>query len=167
MFSRRAFSAMLAGSVAAMRGSFAQAATQRMAFYLLERDRDGGRALAEAHARLEVDEQRLPRREAGAERAPERPWAPVLHVGRAGHGEEGDAEKEDEADDLLGTVRVLRRVTHVRVAQGGDRHGDPGARGLVLRIAHERSPIQKQTRTRPPTPISRATKLRRPNSACA
>src|ERR1700692_2630687 len=33
MFSRRAFSAMLAGSVAAMRGSFAQAATQRMAFY--------------------------------------------------------------------------------------------------------------------------------------
>jgi 6-phosphogluconolactonase len=33
MFSRRAFSAVLAGSVAAMRGSFAQAATQRMAFY--------------------------------------------------------------------------------------------------------------------------------------
>jgi 6-phosphogluconolactonase (cycloisomerase 2 family) len=33
MFSRRAFSAMLTGSVAAMRGSFAQAATQRMAFY--------------------------------------------------------------------------------------------------------------------------------------
>src|ERR1700730_5454854 len=33
MFSRRAFSVMLAGSVAAMRGSLAQAATQRMAFY--------------------------------------------------------------------------------------------------------------------------------------
>jgi hypothetical protein len=31
MFSRREFSAMLAGSVAAMRGSLAQAATQRMA----------------------------------------------------------------------------------------------------------------------------------------
>ena len=33
MFSRRAFSAMLAGGVAALRGSLAQAATQRMAFY--------------------------------------------------------------------------------------------------------------------------------------
>ena len=33
MFSRRTFSAMLAGTVATLRGSFAQAATERMAFY--------------------------------------------------------------------------------------------------------------------------------------
>ena len=96
--------------------------------------------------------------QAGAERAAEGPGAPVLPVGGAGHAEEDDADEEDEGDDLLGPVRVLRRVAHVRVAQGGDRHRHPGARGLVVRVAHERSPIQKQMRARPPTPMSRATK---------
>jgi len=33
MLSRRRFSAMLAGSVSVMQGSFAQAAAERMAFY--------------------------------------------------------------------------------------------------------------------------------------
>ena len=41
---------------------------------------------------------------------------------------------------------------HVRVAQRGDRHRHPGARRLVVSVAHERSPIQKQMTREAPDP---------------
>ena len=55
---------------------------------------------------------------------------------------------------------VPGRVAEVLVAQGGDRHGHlgPGRLVAIVLVAHERSPIQKQMRARPPTPSSRAMK---------
>ena len=96
--------------------------------------------------------------QAGAEGAAEHPGVPVLPVGGTEQAEEDDGHQEEDGDDLLDPRGVPRGVAHVRVAQRGDRHGHPGARGLVVRVAHERSPIQKQMRARPPTPMSRATK---------
>ena len=79
---------------------------------------------------------------------------------------------EEDGDELLDPVGVPGGVADVRVAQRGDRHGHPvrlwssppsqpsGPVGVVVVVvAHRpRSPIQKQMRARPPTPMSRATK---------
>ena len=99
--------------------------------------------------------------QAGAQGAAEDPGVPVLPVGGAEAGDEHDGHHEDERDDRPrpGWGSWPRR-------RGAGRSGwrsawapwCGSARASLVLVAHERSPIQKQMRARPPTPSSRATK---------
>ena len=74
----------------------------------------------------------------GAERRSERPGRPVLPVRRAEQREGHEAEEEEPRDDPL----------HVPGVPGG---------GLEVRVGHDRSPTQKPTSARRPTPSARPT----------